>query len=173
MTATPKERRAGSVRLVRRAGVTILAIDPGARAGWALSDPRGSGKIDHERVAQEAWWGEVRSQRGMRTAWTQRLDKTERLKRTLGSYQDWLERLVRYFHPDVIVLERQKPFRGRAGTHVLEFRGATLAAAARFDVALIECPPEGWRKHLNGREYDPAKDHHVAALCMLEWWAEQ
>lgn len=150
----------------------ILAIDPGQRSGWALSEPALSGAVDHERAAMEGWWGEDRPERGMASAWTKSLDKVERLKRVLGVYATWLERLISYHKPSVVILERQKPFRGRSGTNVLEFRGTSLAVAGRCDAALIECEPRAWQRLL-AQPYDPAKDHHVAAELMLQWWAAE
>ena len=147
----------------------ILSIDPGARSGWAVSDPRLSGSIDHERAAAEDWWAD-RAPRGMMTAWAN-FSKEERLKRVLGTYARWLEGLAKYFKPEIIVLERQKPFRGRAGTNVVEFRGASLAVIGKLDLAFVEVGPDQWRKLLAGRPYDPAKDHELAAEVMLEWWA--
>jgi len=152
--------------------VIILAIDPGQRSGWAVSQPALSGSVDHERAAMEDWWGDM-PERGMVTAWEKRLSKEERLKRVLGTYAGWLANNLHYYQPAIFILERQKPFRGRSNTHVLEFRGVSLGVAGRMDLALVECPPEGWRKHLNGRAYDPAKDHQLAAELMLVWWQTQ
>ena len=150
----------------------VLAIDPGSRSGWATSDPELSGVVDHRRAAMEDWWGD-KPQRGRHAAWTHTLDKDERLKRVLGVYVLWLEGLVRYCQPSLLILERQKPFRGYANTHVLEFRGATLGVAGRLDLAFAECAPEAWQQHLNGEEYNPAVDHDLAAKCMLLWWCAQ
>jgi hypothetical protein len=148
----------------------VFAVDPGATSGWAAFDPGMSlsGSIDHETAAMEDWWDD-RAPRGMKAAWA-KFPKEERLKRTLGKYEAWLEGCIRYWQPAVLVLERQAPFRGRSNTSVIEFRGVSLAVAGRLDLALKECWPAQWRKLLNGRPYDPAKDHKLAAEMMLAWW---
>jgi hypothetical protein len=155
----------------------IFAVDPGATSGWAAFDPGMSlsGSIDHETAAMEDWWDE-RAGRGMKAGWA-KFQKEERLKRVLGKYEAWLESCVRYWQPAVLVAERQSPQRapgGRKGwasnSSALEFRGATLGVAGRMDLALTECWPAQWRKLLNGRPYDPAKDHKLAAEMMLAWW---
>lgn len=150
----------------------VLGIDPGRLSGWCLSHPRLSGSVDHQHTAMSLWWA-ARAPRGMAGAWTKTLPKEERLKRVLGAYSDWLEQLIWYHAPAVVVIERMKPFRGRASTNTLEFRGASMAVAGRLDVALVECAPEKWQQLLAGRAYDPAKDHHVAAELMVEWFVAQ
>jgi hypothetical protein len=145
-----------------------LAVDPGKTSGWAVSEPRLSGSVDLEHAAVRRW--RTYEKGTARAAWARELEEGERLRRVLGEFDRWLGQLLLYHSPDLLIVERQKPFRLRQNTHVLEFRGAALAASARVNVATVECPPEKWRALLNGRAYDPAKDHQIAAELMLDWW---
>lgn len=150
----------------------LLAIDPGRSSGWALSEPRLSGQLDHERSAVADWL--VDATQPTKAAW-KRLPHHERLKRCLAAGSFWLQNIYATFAPELVVIEAQDAWGSiRAMESMLSWRACYLTMLGRLDANMIEVPVKTWQA--GGRKTwangDPLADKK-SAEAILAWALEQ
>ena len=132
--------------------ISVLAIDPGHRTGWATQSSSGA----------EAFLT-ARERRAM--------GREARHSLLALRFQGWLDAALYRSQAGVLVLERQQMGRG-GGEVTLGLRMLALWTARRQQVAVEEVEVGAWRKWARANAgYDAAaKDDELDARMILAYW---
>lgn len=127
--------------------LTILAVDPATRTGWACSDGA-SGAIDFGAPAK-----------------LPEVDRHALIGRRLGW---WLNTELIRRRPGVLLVERQMTH-GSAAHLLIGLRMVVLVTAAAFDVVIVEIWSSQWQPWAKATDWWH-KDDELDARAMLSWW---